>query len=204
MPKRNLSREVVVCAAADLLDECAGSDLKLADLAERLGVRVPSLYNHVNGADDLKEGIALYGVKELGRRLGQAAIGRSGEEALWAIANAYRAFAKERPGLYPLTLRAPAHDDTARIAASDEIISVLTRVLEPFGFTDERALHVIRGLRSLLHGFVSLELVGGFGMPFDIDESYQRLVSSYLAGLRYETSKAATIGGSEHGDIARS
>jgi AcrR family transcriptional regulator len=203
MPKRNLSREVVVRAAADLLDECAGSELKLADLATRLGVRVPSLYNHVAGAEDLKAGVALYGTEELRRRLGEAAIGRAGEDALWAIAAAYRTFAKERPGLYPLTLSAPSHDDAARIAASDEIIAMLKRVLEPFGFTDERAIHVIRGLRSLMHGFVSLELAGGFGMPFDIEESYHELIAAYLDGLRHERGKVATIGGGEHGDVAR-
>src|SRR6188472_3803521 len=139
MPKRNLTRDAVVRTAAVLLDECAGSELKLADLAARLGVRVPSLYNHVAGADDLNAGIALYGTEDLGRRLGHAAIGRSGEDALWALADTYRAFAKERPGLYLLTLRAPTRAETERIIASDEIITILRRVLEPFGLTDDRA-----------------------------------------------------------------
>jgi len=204
MPKRNLSRAAVVRAAADLIDECAGSDLKLADLAARLGVRVPSLYNHVDSADDLKAGIALYGTEELGRRLGQAAIGRSGEDALWAIADAYRGFARERPGLYPLTLRAPDPEEAERIAASDEIIAILRRVLEPLGYIDDRAIHVIRGVRSLLHGFSSLELAGGFGMPLDVDESFRQLIASYLSGLRDETDAAATIGGRDLGDVARS
>jgi AcrR family transcriptional regulator len=203
MPKRNLSRAAVVSAASDLLDECAGSELKLADLANRLGVRVPSLYNHVDGADDLRAGIALYGTQELGRRLGRAAIGRSGEDALWALADAYRAFAKERPGLYLVTLRAPAPEEAERIAASDEIIAVLTRVLEPFGFPYERAIHAIRGVRSLLHGFVSLELAGGFGMPLDVDESFRQLITSFIAGLRTEPGDALAVGGSEHGDVAR-
>ncbi|HEX7103776.1 MAG TPA: TetR-like C-terminal domain-containing protein [Nitrolancea sp.] len=203
MPKRNLSRDSVVRAGADLLDECSGSELKLADLAARLGVRVPSLYNHVDGADDLRAGLALYGAEELGRRLGRAAIGRSGEDALWALADAYRTFAKERPGLYLVTLRAPAPGEAERIAASDEIIAVLTRVLEPFGFAHDRAIHAIRGLRSLLHGFVSLELAGGFGMPLDVDESFRQLISSFIAGLRTEPGDAMTIGGAKRGDVAR-
>ncbi|HVX30552.1 MAG TPA: WHG domain-containing protein [Nitrolancea sp.] len=203
MPKRNLSRAAVIQAAAELLDECAGSELKLSDLAARLGVRVPSLYNHVDGADDLKAGVALYGLEELRDRLANAAIGRAGEDALLAIASAYRSFAKERPGLYTPTLRAPAPDDTARIAASDEIIMILRRVLEPFDLSDEDTIHVIRGLRSLLHGFVSLELAGGFGIPLDVDESFHRLIRVYLDGLRDESADLTPIGGREHGDVTR-
>ena len=203
MPKRSLTRELVVRTAANLLDEGAGSELKLADLAARLGVRVPSLYNHVDGADDLKSGIALFGTQELGRQLGRAAIGRSGEDALWALAAAYRAFAKERPGLYHLTLQAPAPDETERIAASDEIIAILTRVLEPFGFTDDVAIHVIRGFRSVLHGFVSLELAGGFGIPLDVDQSFRRLVSAYLVGLGIRSSDVATNGVYLDGGVTR-
>jgi AcrR family transcriptional regulator len=203
MPKRNLTRAAVVQAAADLLDECTGAELKLADLAARLGVRVPSLYNHIEGADDLRAAIARFGTEELGRKLAHAAIGRSGEDALWAIADAYRAFAKARPGIYPLTLRAPSPDDVARIAASDAIIEVIKRVLEPFGLTDDETIHVIRGLRSLLHGFVSLELAGGFGLPFDVDVSFRRLISAFLTGLRKNANEATTIGGGELGNGTR-
>jgi AcrR family transcriptional regulator len=203
MRKRNLTRTAVVQAAADMLDECAGAELKLADLAARLGVRVPSLYNHVKSADDLRAGIALFGTEELGRRLTHAAIGRSGEDALWAITDAYRAFAKARPGVYPLTLRAPSPDDSERIAASNAIIEVIKRVLAPFGLTDDETIHVIRGLRSLLHGFVSLELAGGFGLPFDVDESFRRLISAFLTGLRVNANETMAIGGDERGNGSR-
>ena len=47
-------------------------------------------------------------------------------------------------------------------------------------------VHAIRGLRALMHGFVSLEAAGGFAMPLDLDESYHRLVEGFgkqLAGV---------------------
>ena len=183
MPKERLNRAAVIRAAAELLDR-DGRSATLADLAAQLGVRTPSLYNHVSGVDDLQTGIALFGTEELGRRIARAAIGRSGDAAIWAVACAYRDFAKEQPGLYQTTLRAPASSEASRTAISDEIIDVLKMVLEPFCLTDDKAIHVIRGLRSLMHGFVSLELAGGFGIPLDVDESYRYLITTFVVGLR--------------------
>ncbi len=60
---------------------------------------------------------------------------------------------------------------------------VLRAVLESYGLRGDEATHAIRGLRSLLHGFVSLEAAGGFGLPLDLDESFTRLVRVFAAGL---------------------
>lgn len=181
--RAGLSRGAVVEAAASLLDAAGGREVSLSELAAHLGVRTPSLYNHVAGQEGLRRELALLGVRELGARLGGAAIGKAADDAVIALAHAYRAFAKERPGLYAATLRAPDPDDAALVAASDEVLGVLRAVLESYGLRDEAALHTIRGLRSLLHGFVSLELIGGFGLPLSLDESFDRLVRVFVSGL---------------------
>jgi hypothetical protein len=110
-------------------------------------------------------------------------MGKARADAILALAHAYRAFAKERPGLYAASLRAPDPGDLAHCAASDDILAILRAVLEGYGLRDDVAVHTIRGLRSLLHGFVSLELGGGFGLPLDVDESFVRLVRVFIAGL---------------------
>ncbi len=61
---------------------------------------------------------------------------------------------------------------------------VLT-VLQPYGFNAEDLLHVVRGLRSLLHGYVDLEIAGGFGLALDRDESYRQLVRTADTGLAH-------------------
>jgi hypothetical protein len=48
---------------------------------------------------------------------------------------------------------------------------------------EEAALHVARGLRSIFHGFSSIEQRGGFGLPLDIDLSYRMLIDTYLEGV---------------------
>lgn len=178
--RRRLTRGAVVDAAAELLDEQQGREVTLAQVAGRLGVRTPSLYNHVNGLEELRQDIAVAGARELAERIGQSAIGRSGEDALREIAWAYRSFAKERPGLYLATQRAPEPGQTELAEVAEGILRVLRVVMGPFGLSDEEQVHAIRALRSMVHGFVSLELNGGFGMPVDLDASFDYLVRMYI------------------------
>jgi hypothetical protein len=123
------------------------------------------------------------GVRALRDRLAHAAIGRSGEEAIVALAAAYRAFAKEHPGLYAASLRAPGPGEGALAAASEETLAILRAVLAPYGLGAEAEVHALRAFRSVAHGFVSLEVAGGFGLPVALDASYRALVRLLVAGL---------------------
>jgi AcrR family transcriptional regulator len=187
MPRAGLSRAAVVEAAAALADEGGLEDLSLVDLAGRLGVRKPSLYNHVAGVGDLRRELALLGLRELGRNLSRAAVGKAGGEGLFALAGAYRAFVKERPGLYEATVRSyrlSDPDDPEFAAAEGEALEPVFAVLASCGVgCGEGAVHAARGLRSIAHGFATLEEAGGFGMSSDPDESFRRLVRAFAEGL---------------------
>ena len=186
-PRVRLSREAVVEAAAELADEEGFEALSLSILASRLGIRTPSLYNHVAGLDGLRRELALLGIRELGRRLGRAAIGKTTDEAAFAMARAYREFVKERPGLYAATVRSSRlsyPDDPDFEAAEREAFEAVLAVLASYGVRGEDAVHAARGLRSVAHGFATLEVAGGFGIPIDLDESFDRLLRAFVAGLR--------------------
>jgi AcrR family transcriptional regulator len=180
----SLDQATVIAAAADLADALGLEGLTLAALAARLRIQTPSLYNYVSGLPGLRRDLALVGLRELLARLQRAAVGKAGGDALAAFAHAYRAFAHEHPGIYAATLRAPQDDDPAWIAAGTELVGLVVDVLAGYGLEGEEALHATRGLRSLLHGFVAIEAAGGFGLPLDLDESYDRLVRLFDAGLR--------------------
>lgn len=182
--RRRLNREKVVERAAALANAAGAADeVTLTALAAALDIRVPSLYNHIDGLEDLQHALAVYGAQQLSGRLRAAASGKVGRAALLAIAAAYRRFAHEQPGVYPLTIRAPALDDEALTAPAQELLQMLLLVLASFGLQGAAALHAVRGLRSLLHGFVALEAAEGFKMPLDRDESFGRVVNTYLDGL---------------------
>ena len=187
MPRAGLNRAAVVEAAAVLADEGAGEEFSLARLAERLHVRKPSLYNHVAGLGDLRRELALLGLRELGWSLSRAAVGKAGREGLFVLAEAYRAFVKQRPGLYAATVRSyrlSDPDDPEFGAAEEEALEPVLAVLASCGVHDqEEAIHAARGLRSIAHGFATLEKSGGFGMSQDPDESFRRLVGAFADGL---------------------
>lgn len=182
-PRPGLDAAAVLRAAAELADVEGFDALTLARLADALQIRTPSLYNHVAGLEGVRRGLAVLGVRELRDQMARAAIGKSGADALIAIAQAYRHFAKDHPGLYAASLRAPGPDEPELIAVSDDVLAIIHAVLAPFALSDVAEVHAIRAFRSLCHGFVSLELAGGFGMPIDLDESYRTLVRLLLLGL---------------------
>jgi AcrR family transcriptional regulator len=187
MPHRaGLDHKAVVQAAAELIDTVGVEQLTLAQLAAHLGIRTPSLYNHIAGLAGLRRDLALYCTQELLSRFSRVAIGKSQDEAIIAIANAYRAFAKDHPGCYSFTIRPADPGDLELHAVGQEVVDVIQRVLAGYGLHNEDALHAVRGLRSIVHGFVSLEMAGGFGLPLDLDESFHRLVKVFIEGLRSE------------------
>jgi AcrR family transcriptional regulator len=188
MPRVGLDSETVVTAAAELADADGLAELTLARLAERLGVRSPSLYAHVGGLGDLRTRLAVRGARDLAAILQAAAAGRAGSDALLAVADAYRAYAHAHPGTYAATQRAPGTEpdgaDGEYVAAGADVVEVLVAVLRGYELRDDDAIHAVRMVRAALHGFVSLEREGGFAMPIDIDESYRRLVRTLDRGLR--------------------
>ena len=97
-PRPGLSQERVIDAAVDVVNEHGLQALTLARVAERLGVRTPSLYNHVAGLDDVRQRRTVRAVDLLGQRLQRAAVGRAGADALHAMADAYRRFRLHHPG----------------------------------------------------------------------------------------------------------
>ena len=182
-PRPGLDEATVLRAAAKIVDAEGWDALTLARLASDLGVRTPSLYNHVSGLEGVRSGIATMGARELRDRLAGSVIGKSGDEAVFALAEAYRRFAREHPGLYAASLRAPRTDEPQYEQASTEILMIVHAILERYHLDDVAEVHAIRALRSMLHGFISLELAGGFGMPINIEESFHALVRLLILGL---------------------
>jgi AcrR family transcriptional regulator len=178
VPRAGLSPEVIVSEAARLVDEVGRDRLTLAALAKRFGVAQPSLYKHVDGLDCLHGLLAVKVLREVGDTLRRAGTGKAGSAALRAVAKAYRAYALEHPGCYGYVLRAPSAGDDDLEAAATEILSVLNDVFAGYGITGNSAIDAARFVRSTLHGFVSLELGGGFGMPRSVDHSFGRLVAA--------------------------
>ena len=184
MAKRvGIDRDAVVRAAAKIADDEGWDALTLARVAGKLRVRSPSLYNHVGGLEALRRELKLLVMRELNTALTRATIGKSRDDAVRALAAAYRAFVKRHPGTYAATMVAAPKNDPAVEAAAGHIVETFLSVLSGYGLDRREGIHAIRAMRSAVHGFAALEIAGGFGIPLDVDKSFDWLVSSLLKGL---------------------
>jgi AcrR family transcriptional regulator len=154
----------IVEEAERVADEVGLQQLTIAALSQRLGVRQPSLYKHIDGMDGLQRSIALRAKNELADTLARAAVGRSCGDAIVSMSQAYRRWAHEHPGRYAATQRAPLAGDSDDEAASLAAAQVVFDVLAGYELHDDEAVDATRALRSALHGFVSLE-AGGWLRP---------------------------------------
>lgn len=186
--KRDLDLRAILNAAAELAEERGLENVSLLQVAERLGVKSPSLYNHVSGLQEISSGIAKLALGRLEDTLRSAAVGRSRGDALAAIAFAYRKYAKENPELYKAILRFHEYDDNGSVQeAGHAVVGILYQVMEPYGFGKEETINFVRGFRSALHGFISLEEAGFFqSAEADVDGSYEQLISHMITSLGTE------------------
>ncbi|HMV28527.1 MAG TPA: WHG domain-containing protein [Anaerolineales bacterium] len=190
MPRKTrtrLDKTAVVQAAVEILNAEGVQALTLSRLAEELGIQTPSLYNHVEGLPGLQQELAILNAKLLADRLSSAAMGKSGTELFMEASQAFRAYVKEYPGLYMSTLRSSGAQETPNKELQleeERTVNVGLVVMASLGLKGENAIHGLRAFRSMVHGFATLEVAGGFGLPQDCDESFRRLVLALVAGLQ--------------------
>jgi AcrR family transcriptional regulator len=187
--RTRLDKQAVLQAAVEILNTEGAPALTLSRLAEKLGIQTPSLYNHIDGLPGLQEKLAVLNASRIADCMSEAAIGKSGGELCAAVAEAFRAYVKANPGLYLATLRssgAQPIQDVNLLHEEERALKVGLAVMISLGLHGEDAIHGLRGFRSVVHGFASLEVAGGFGLPQDCDESFRRLVAALVAGLQNE------------------
>ena len=185
MPRAGLTPERVTDEAAIMADEVGLDRLTLAALAERLGVRQPSLYKHIDSLAGLHRSVSIQSKRELGTVLARAAVGRSGADAIRSMSHAYRDWAREHPGRYLASNVMPAPGDLESEAVALAVIQIIADVLTSYKLQGDDSVDAIRAFRSTLHGFVSFETTGGFALSADIDRSFERLISGFIAALAH-------------------
>jgi len=185
VPRAGLSRDDVVAAAAELIDEIGYHELTMGLLAQRLGVRAPSLYKHVDGLADLQHRVATLAMTELGDAVRDAMQGRAGRDALTALLTATRAYVTAHPGRYTATIGAEfTGPDDPLLAASARVIDSIAAVLRGYGVGEAEMVHAIRTIRCTLHGFAALQASNGFQWTGDPDETFDWMIAFIDRGLR--------------------
>jgi AcrR family transcriptional regulator len=178
--RAGLDYGTIVQRAADLANKNGLDALSMASLASELEVSSPALYHYFVGRAGLLRAVTLLGLHQGTAAMGRATQGKAGDEALLALAHALRDFANAYPGLYEAASRAPDPADREWMAVGEEVVGLMLRSLSSYDLSTNDARRVIRMLRSAIHGCVSLERLGGFGVPGVADDTFGAMLLAIL------------------------
>ena len=184
MARAGLDIGLVKQAAMAIADSKGFEALTIAKLASNLGVKAPSLYNHIRNLDMVRDELTQHGWRLALDRTRDAIAGVAERNALEALCSSHRQFAKEHPGVWTAMQTPVAKWSEATQKVTDAYLALVFAVLRGYGITGEMAIHAARAVRAALRGFIDLELGGGYGLPQDVDVSFNKLVKMLDSGLR--------------------
>ncbi|WP_406058396.1 TetR/AcrR family transcriptional regulator [Micromonospora sp. NBC_00860] len=194
MPRARLTPQSVTEAGADLVDEIGFENLSMGLVAERLGVKTPALYKHVTSQADLAHRIGVLAMNELADAIRDATQGRAGSDALAAGAQAMRTYVQEHPGRYVAGNAArPIGPDDPLVPGIERVLASWAAMLRGYHLDSSQEIHAMRMLRSVLHGFSTLEAAGGFQIDASVDDSFTWMISFLDRGL-HATSSSTLAG----------
>lgn len=177
-PRAGLSAERITRAAAELADQVGFDNVTLAAVAKKFGVKDPSLYSHVRNLQDLRTRIALQASLEMTDEIAAAVAGRSGRDALIGFANAYRDYAVRYPGRYAATQSRLDPAAVANAPGAIRSVELTTAMLRAYNLADEDLIDAGRLLRSIFHGYATLETSGGFAHSRESDTSWAHILDA--------------------------
>ncbi len=187
MAQKGISKDIILAKAIEIIERKEAPTISMRELAEELEIKTPSLYNHVKSMNELFIDVSRYAAEELRQTQFAAIKGKQRDEALSALAVAYRSFAKEHVGLYKVTVSLSnlQGDILTQIAAT--IAEPIFLVLSKYELNEEQSIHWQRILRSIIHGFLTQEEAGFFRhYPVSVEISYQIAIRCFLNGLHAE------------------
>ena len=178
--RKNLSYEQIILAAVAEVVEVGYEALSLRRVAERLGVKPASLYNHIDGVADLRAGIAIHSAGGLESAILAAMDGRDREEAFLRGCLAYRDYATENSALYHALISARSLNEERVHRAGMRVFEPLISIVRSYGFSEVETTNFHRALRSSIHGFIELCNNGFMTQgPTSRDDSYLAMIEKY-------------------------
>lgn len=188
MSAKGLTKEKIILEAIALIEETEKSTISLHELARRLQIKTPSLYNHIRNTKDLQHEVFKHAIQLFVANQNAATQGKRKDEAVRAFAEAYYTFAMENKGLYRLIMTMPQDNDETEKELAMPLLRTAMDLLSDYGLSREASAHWQRVFRAILHGFVSQEDLGYFYYytNADLKKSRELAVECFLKGLHAE------------------
>lgn len=188
MAQKGLTKDIILAEAIQYIENTGEAVISLHELARRLGIKTPSLYNHIKNTKELQYEIFRYAIDQFVANQKTAIAGKEKDEAVRAFAKAYHRFATEHKGLYRLIMSIPSKDDAQAKDMAIPLLETVVEMLSDYGLSEESIAHWQWVFRAILHGFISEEDLGYFYyyQSIDLEKSREIAVQCFLDGLHAE------------------
>lgn len=179
----SVTKENVIQAASDIADAGGLGSVSLKAVAERLGIRTPSLYNHIGSLDDLLRDAAHAGMRTMNERMAHSAVGASGESALKSVGAAYFGYVISHPGIYEIIQWANWHGNEETAALFEAYRDLVSRIAASFNLKPKKKDAVTSLVLSVLHGYSTLNVVKAFENPGKAAAGLTEALDIALSGI---------------------
>lgn len=178
-----VTRAAVIETASDIADKEGLNKVSLKAVAEKLDIRTPSLYNHINSLDDLLREVAHQGMRVMNDRMIKAAIGTFGDNAIKAVSIEYLNYMIEHPGIYETIQWATWHGTEETGEIFNSYLSLLTTLIRSYNFKSDYTNEILKLLTGVLHGYTSLQLRYAFTAPDLVRKELEDTIDTVLLGI---------------------
>jgi AcrR family transcriptional regulator len=162
----------IVAVAHDLLATGGPEAVSMRNVADRLGIKAPSLYKHVRDKAALESLLVADGLEAMGRALHEVVARGAASTVVRRVLRAYREHAAGTPELYRLAT-AGELDRAALPAGLEEWAGA------PFWLACGKRPYRAQALWGAAHGMTVLELDGRFADTSDLDRSWRELAAAF-------------------------
>lgn len=185
MATRGVTKEMIVSEAIACIEDSGQPAVSLHELARRLGIKTPSLYNHIRNTRELQHEMMRRAIDQFVANQRQATQGKETDEAVRAFAHAYYVFAAQHRGLYRLIMSMPSENDQQAKELALPLLETVVEIFRGYGLGENGIAHWQRVFRAILHGFISQEDLGYFYYydEADLNQSRTMAVDCFLVGL---------------------
>ena len=184
MSKNNISEKLIIETSAKLSNKVGLDNLSLKRIAEELNIKSPSLYNHIESLDEIKQKLMIYGWTQMEEKIIDSAVGVSSYEALKNMCNAFYEYATKNKGIFTAMLWYNKYENIEKENATTRLFDTLFKIMKPLEISEENIHHIVRTLRSFLEGFSLLVNNNAFGNPISIKKSFDLSLEIIMNGIK--------------------
>ena len=181
-----VTKDKVIKTASDIADEKGLYQITLKLVAEALGIRSPSLYNHVGSLEDLLREVAHNGMREMNLRMEQAAVEESAEAAIKSASLEYFNFMLVHPGVYETIQWAVWHGNEETMEIFGYYRSFMAGLIRRCGYGEEFICEILYLLLGAIHGYSTMQLGNALHNLEGTQAGLSNGIDTVLIGIRHK------------------